>query len=311
MADDKDVVRFLSLFHRLKDSIDDPTDILEMAPDDEPFRNLCIDLANIALSLSLAERKHRELFTAPVNPNFVAAWRDYEDRYETVLSGIMLADLVGMDVCKLDYPGTTPEFMRRWVFAAEEAREEAHAIEEVFSIAEDISAQWSDSDLRDAAERGTAEWRRLTDEVGFDLSGTFRRRKLIPFVLVPRHVSKSHGPKERLSLLTHLRQAHEAFVYGVPFAALALLRSLLELVLKTHYAATESDLDAQINRAKLPASVSKNQLHRLRILANDVLHANRDSTLIPSSNEELEREILSFLLQLRALIERAPAPRLR
>ena len=50
----------------------------------------------------------------------------------------------------------------------------------------------------------------------------------VPLVLIPRHVSKSHGEAEKLSLLTHLQQARDAFVFGVPFAALALMRSILK-----------------------------------------------------------------------------------
>ena len=79
-------------------------------------------------------------------------------------------------------------------------------------------------------EGGVEAWKSLVDEVGFDLEGVFRRRALVPFINIPSHVAKRHGD-ETLSLLTLLQQAHEAFVYGVPFAALALMRAILETVL--------------------------------------------------------------------------------
>jgi len=305
--DHGDSVKFLGLFQRLREVIDDdPSGLEALAADDEPLKKLCLDVGNAALPISLAESGQRELFTGPVDPIFIREWRVYEERYAATIGQILLADLIGMDLNRLD-PVTGSELERRRKFAADSAREEACAIEEIFAIAGDAAPYWSDQDVADSFERGTEEWSKLVSQVGFDLEGTFRRRKLIPFVLIPRHVSDYYGGGESLSLLTHLRQAHEAFVYGVPFAALALMRSILELVLKMHYQATGKDLTELIDSAKsIPQTVSKAKLHRLRMLANDILHVNRQSIRLPSSQEELEREVLSFLLLLRTLIEGAP-----
>ena len=151
---------------------------------------------------------------------------------------------------------------------------------------------------------GVSEWNRLRQETGFDLEGVFRRRDLVPFVMVPRHVSSHHGEQEGLSLLTNLRQAHEAFVFGVPFAALALMRSILEVVLTMHYRSSGENLEKTIdNVCSLPAGVWKWQLHKMRKLSNDVLHVNKDRARLP---REMERELVLFLDLLRKLIEGAP-----
>ena len=148
-----------------------------------------------------------------------------------------------------------------------------------------------------------ATWRRLKEESGFDLSGIFRRRELVPFVLIPRHVSKSHGEAEKLSLLTHLQQARDAFVFGVPFAALALMRSILEATLTKHYRAEGEDLNDKIPFCRdLPRGASKRVLHDLRRLANDVLHFNNEQVRLP---QDFEKELLTLLYVLRALIEGA------
>ena len=137
----------------------------------------------------------------------------------------------------------------------------------------------------------------------------FRRRKLVPFVLIPRHVSAHHGDAEKLSLLTHLQQAHEAFVFGVHFAALALMRSILEATLKTHYQAPGKDLKERIDNCEgLPHRCSTLALHRIRNLANDVLHLEKDKVRLP---DNFERELLRLLNVLRALIEGVPASRAR
>jgi hypothetical protein len=126
----------------------------------------------------------------------------------------------------------------------------------------------------------------------------------VPFVLIPRHVSQHHGEAEKLSLLTHLQQAHDAFIFGVPFAALALMRSILETTLKKHYHATGKDLEQLIDNSRdLPRGASKQSLHRLRHLANDILHFEKEKVRLPNDSE---RELLSLLNVLRVLIEGAP-----
>ena len=69
-------------------------------------------------------------------------------------------------------------------------------------------------------------WEELTDEIGFDLADVFRRRMLVPFVFFPRHVAARHGAPEKTAIYQSLQQAHDAFVFGLPFAALALMRSI-------------------------------------------------------------------------------------
>jgi hypothetical protein len=194
-----------------------------------------------------------------------------------------------------------------WENADHEASLKADAIERALEFAEEQARQ----DFRDFSEGfiehiedGVGTWRRLAAEAGFDLRGIFRRRELVPFVLIPRHVSNHHGEEEKLSLLTHLKQAHDAFVFGVPFAALALLRSIMEVTLRKHYQAEGKDLKEQIDNCRgLPPGAPRQALNRLRLLANNVLHFNNERVRLPT---HFEKELLSLLYVLRALIEGAP-----
>ena len=102
------------------------------------------------------------------------------------------------------------------------------------------------SRLRTALRNGGS----LIAQTGFSLFFLFRRRNLVPFTLVPKHVSDRYGSAEKLSLLTLLQEAHEAFVFGTPFAALALMRSVMETVLRDHYQAQGKDLNDYINDAE-------------------------------------------------------------
>jgi hypothetical protein len=98
-------------------------------------------------------------------------------------------------------------------------------------------------------------WEGLTDEIGFNLAEVFRRRRLVPFVFFPRHIAARHGAPEKTLIYQSLQQAHDAFIFGVPFAALALMRSIMETVLRDYYHAQGNDLSERINslRKALPA----------------------------------------------------------
>jgi len=88
MADGKDsaeVVKFLSLYSRLKDWCDDDPDaIFQLAVADTQFKELCMQVLGAAERLHASEQRHRHLFAAPVDPKFLSAWRDFEARYGAI-----------------------------------------------------------------------------------------------------------------------------------------------------------------------------------------------------------------------------------
>jgi hypothetical protein len=108
-------------------------------------------------------------------------------------------------------------------------------------------------------------------------------------------------------MLNNLQQAHDAFVYGATYAALALMRSITEAVLRDHYLADGSDLKERIRNAqsRLPPGASAAALHRLRKLTNAILHLDpaKNEGLSRMDDVRLEKEIVSLLFVLRALIE--------
>ena len=258
------------------------------------------------------ERRHRALFAAPVDPAFLAAWRDYEERYQSVVSGIWLVDL--LPELGAGESSQTPKADLQWDNADDEAREQAGGIEEAIDFAQfnaDQDDRWdaSQEDFIQRIQDGIAAWDRLKQDTGFDLRGVFRRRALVPFVLVPRQVAAKHSSAEMLSMLKNLQQAHDAFVYGATYAVLALMRSIMEAVLRDHYGANGNDLSERIRnaRGRLPRGTNEAALHRLRKLANAILHLDqkKDGGLPSMDEVRLEKEIVSLLFVLRALIEGA------
>ena len=301
----------MTLFAQLKEWSDDqPQGLAELAATDASVEGLCFELGLAAHLLQVNERRKRALFSAPVAPNFLAAWRDYEHRYEAVVRDIFFGDMVKEQRASqsLNTPKADLEWADRDAQGEGEAVGIGDAIEFARHYAEDEN-RWlaSEEKFIQGINDGIAAFERLTGETGFDLRGVFRRRALVPFVLVPREVAARHGSTEKLSMLTNLQQAHDAFVYGATYGALALMRSIMEAVLRDHYGAEGADLDERIRnvRGRLPQGANEAALHRLRKLANAVLHLDRerDEGLSKMDDERLEKEIVSLLFALRALIE--------
>ena len=89
-----EVVTFMALLAKLKDwSDDDPESLPGPAKEDEVVMDLCDQLWRTAHFLEMNELRHRQLFSAPVNEEFLTAWRDFERRFAGVLAHIQLIDM--------------------------------------------------------------------------------------------------------------------------------------------------------------------------------------------------------------------------
>lgn len=311
--DSREVIEFMALFSRLKLFCDDaPEELADLASSDSSVKDLCLELSFAAHFLKTNERRTRVLFAAPVDPAFLAAWRDYEERYESIVSDVWVSDL--LPELSSGVPSRISKADVQWTHADNEAAEQASGIAEAFAFARfNIEQEHRHDSFPDgfveSIQEGLAAWERLAKDTGFGLHGVFRRRAIVPFVLVPRHVAAKHGSAETLSMLKNLQQAHDAFVFGATYAALALMRSIMEALLRDHYRAEGKDLNERIRnaRGRLPPGANEGALHRLRKLANAILHLDREKDEgLPKMDEvRLEKEIVSLLFVLRALIEGA------
>ena len=82
-SDSPEVQTFMAAFQKLRNLVDDaPEVIVSEARDNGALRRLCHALFDAALQLKIKERSRRELYSAPTNPAFVKAWRDYERTYD-------------------------------------------------------------------------------------------------------------------------------------------------------------------------------------------------------------------------------------
>jgi hypothetical protein len=149
----------------------------------------------------------------------------------------------------------------------------------------------------------------LTETIGLDVSGIFRRWKSVPITFMPSHVSKKVGQTEKGSLDDLLNDAVRAFVCGAPAAAIAMCRAALEMVLKRHYGKDAWDdlklADIIALASRRYGSIPDRQLLRLNRDANKILH---NYSARNRMSEKDERTILEFIGAVKFLIQRAPNP---
>jgi hypothetical protein len=319
--DSATVVSFMARFARLKTFVDDdPTDLVSDAIRDESVRDLCAALAWDSFFLEIAERNDRELFSIGVDPSFIAAWRDYQKRYDGPVgwvSGCVLFSTFGGDeedlVAQLaSGRPRPPTVLERWANANAEAAEAVGKIAKAVTFAKDQIEEedrWDDDQedwVQDITD-GVRAWSLLEHQTGIDLRGMLRRRALVPFVLIPRKIANQQGSKDRTALLRNLKEAQDAYVRGTLVASVVLLRATVEVALKEHYKTFGDDLKKRIEsaRGKLPFGVTVRELHELRELANDFLH--EPSLLgnggLGAEGAENEIRVAALLVTVRALIE--------
>jgi len=195
--DSPGIAGFMALFARLKDWSDDaPDELLDLAKNDSSVKELCNQVYFIAVNLRDAENSQQEMFAAPVDPEFQAAWREYEERYELTLFKIDCWD--GGERWITIPPAFFPDFP--WLAANLSGTQAASAfsgilfaalaaednLDALLTLVRERTGEDTESEPTTVRE-GLAVWDHLTEKIGFDLSGVIRRHRLIPFVLIPRH----------------------------------------------------------------------------------------------------------------------------
>lgn len=149
----------------------------------------------------------------------------------------------------------------------------------------------------------------LENVIGIDIARVFERWNKLPTVFVPQHVSNKHGLSEKGSLFALFEEAVRAYIVGSPGAAIAMCRSLLEMVLREHYLVNEtSERDSLHDVINLAVArydhLNAKKLHSLRMDANTVLH---QFALTGKLRDDDEIAILQFFKDLKFYIERAPS----
>ena len=132
---------------------------------------------DIAQCLHSSLHIDRDLFAAPVDPQFIAAWRDFEQRFETALTK------------GLGYFPRNQEC--EWELADLNGYVSAGLIDQTIALAESLAAGDKSEigfefyTVEEGVWWAAEDWARLKLDYGFDPQGVFRRRRLVPVGFFP------------------------------------------------------------------------------------------------------------------------------
>jgi len=224
--------RFLTAYDALKAATGDDPGQLEMRwRDDKNLQALCDELDAAVRVFRIVEDWSELAFTPQVHPSSIAARRDYEARWQRIVDQVssrdilfLLMDLMAKSQAlrgeesggneESDTAEIQDELGDKIAMWREEAVEEARSIDQMvehaFQEREDdpfFNFEWVDASLR--------AWDRLTKVVKLDIAGALWRRRAVPHILIPTHVSQHYGDA-RLSLYRRLHQAERACERAAP-----------------------------------------------------------------------------------------------
>lgn len=319
--DSDEVMEFLHLFSELKRVCGgEPKNLSVDAPIDDKIFKICSRL----YWLSEDFEGHADLvdpalpWIAPVSREFISAWRQFNEHYSDAVMEITWGKGY-LDALKEEAlaEGVDPALSREKIFnemsfrvLSEVSDREMQSIIDMFSAVSDLLQDKSMHPVDEAIvalRKGIDVWGQLNPGLSVELARHMKRRKLIPKILINRHISGAGDRKEQA--LLNLYHAVQAFLWGADLAAIAMIRATLESLLRQLYDGT-GNLESSINLVehKLPQRANKYALHHIRVLANKVLHGEPDdfSASVAARDDKLEREIVRFLVILKELIEAAP-----
>ncbi|MGO4916864.1 hypothetical protein [Pseudogemmobacter sp. W21_MBD1_M6] len=295
--DSEYVIEFNILFQMVrKECKDKPEDLKQLCERDHEIDELCRKLSDSAEFLDLESKSKGLAYVAPVDPNHIRNWNDFRLRYTKFLPKLFETS-----------PPTDP-YGQLWNSSDQEASDVVTWIE--------TNLRGSDTNLDE-----------LQEALKLDVRGVARRTAMFDTFLIPRKISNhyNNGNSSEPSMLNLLEQAQTAFIHGAPYAAIALMRAVVEATLRDHYVAKGETLDVMIESARkqentpnnhmlrkrpLPKVVNPNELHYFRITANNILHSNtakdEQSTLQNRwwmDQKQTEKQLVKFFGMIRKLIE--------
>lgn len=310
--------QFQAAFAELQSLTDNDPDALKSAFEgNRRLQELCDSIKSYVQVFEALEESLPHAFAPNISSSGIKARREFDSRWRDAVAYVanrnlrQLLDKIVIDIdidtsevpnsvrSPIKAPDPLSEQIDDWKY---DGSEEARSLEAMVDYA--FSRREVDEDLA-WLDLGFDAWDKLKS-IGLEPVGVFWRRKAVPFILVPPHVSSHYG-QDRASLYRRLHQAGQAFIFGAPLAALGLQRAVLEEVLKRHWNLDEftvrnASLEGLIETADLPAVPAKAKAQVLRRMANDALHNDPEKL----TEDGLDRAIINNFLILRFVIENAP-----
>jgi hypothetical protein len=187
----------------------------------------------------------------------------------------------GNDNSKTSTLCNNDSFELEWALESEFDPDKKTAASDLASIREYVEGKVDDSAFY---ERAVKSWKWFDETVGVDLAEIERRWHKFPLLIVKKEVSDKHGLTEKKSLYEYLVNVRRAYVFGADLAALAMCRSITEIIIRRHF----NNNDQYSDSKEIPLGpLTKRTVDEFPLLkrfnleekikeANQLMHFNRD-----------------------------------
>lgn len=300
---------FVVAFNKLTQLVDDDAEYLAReGAKDKVLLAACEKVQAAHRHLVWFESQFSEPLAAGIEAASIVARREYERRWQVAVDEVadwFLYDLLKDAISSLEDSETDVDRRSRQEVYFDNLKADAHEEARGIAIGFDILRDHHGSDENDEFWYGPLErgWETLTGGCGLDITGALWRRRTLPFTLIPSHV------REVELLSRRLGDAARAYIFGAPWACIALQRAVMEQVLVSHYGARGDNLEQKIASVShdLVDDLVRCRLDKLRNNGNDVLHDASASMEAQNVNHIIHENFST----LRWLIEHAPRLRNR
>src|SRR5690242_16323745 len=91
-----EVSRFMAAYQKLRSIVGENANcVVDLAEGDAGVADLCNNLDSAAIPFRHCHLSREPLFAAPVDPKFIAAWRDYEQKWQNPVGQAALICILG------------------------------------------------------------------------------------------------------------------------------------------------------------------------------------------------------------------------
>ena len=321
---DPDIIEFMTLYEQVQTATKGkPERIVFLYKNDQKFAELCrqIDLRVSLLNLQI--RDSGDTVLENVDPRFIAKWRHYQNELDRYIGRLAARDLfAGLLIGKNDVPFETSASNEHDELKYE-VKEEYDAIQLRLELGswERVSASTVDEEVSDKVYEGERALDKILTSIGLlNLPNALYRQRMLSAVHIPTHVSAGNMD-HAIALVEALKEAHRVFILGAPLAAIALCRTVSEIIIRDHYRIGDEStgFTERFDKARKDPIASRKgadeDLVQLVKYASNILHGRKTDERIsteqgievmPSDLETINRVAFRWLEKLVKLIEATP-----
>ncbi len=211
-----------------------PQKLEEALRSDPSLTHIVRELHTLFLRIEDHRKRSKRRVIPQAHPEFLDAISRYggswTDSWLATLPEIDLSDLlIGVPASTNSEPDDAMEEEEElWDFDPDSHS----AADHVDGVMENASYKSNEYPFFSRAEQA---WTWLRETMDIDLSDMEARWREIPVLAVKESVSNKHGINEQKSLYAYLDNVRKAYVAGADLAALAMCRSITEILFRFHY----------------------------------------------------------------------------